>query len=222
LALGPDGSVPLGAQGQPVWATSPQARALGHLMRARADAILVGRRTVLDDDPLLTCRLPGLAGRSPRRVVLARQLDGLHRTRLALTAHEQPVWVFCGKCGDALALVAAGVRVVRVPEIGGALWLPSVMEALVAEGVTRLLVEGGPAIWRAFSDAGLVDEAVLFQARGRGGTGREGSSGAAALERYLATTNLQLSDHRTVGGDDLMVFRRHWRSLESLAQAHAS
>lgn len=222
LALGPDGSVPRGAQGQPVWATSPQARALGHLMRARADAILVGRRTVLDDDPLLTCRLPGLADRSPRRVVLARHLDGLHRTRLALTAHEQSVWVFCGAGGDARSLEAAGARVVRVPEIGGTLWLPSVMEALVAEGVTRLLVEGGPTMWRGFADAGLVDEAVLFQARGRGETGREGSSGATALERYVAATNLQLCDHRTVGGDDLMVFRRHWHSLKSPPQTNAS
>ncbi len=68
---------------------------------------------------------------------------------------------------------AAGARVVRVPEIGGALWLPSVMEALVEEGVTRLLVEGGPGTWRAFSDAGLIDEAVVFRARGRGGASRE-------------------------------------------------
>jgi diaminohydroxyphosphoribosylaminopyrimidine deaminase / 5-amino-6-(5-phosphoribosylamino)uracil reductase len=221
LALGPDGTVPRGTQGQPVWATSPQARALGHLMRARADAILVGRRTVLDDDPLLTCRLPGLAGRSPRRVVLARNLDGLQRTRLALTAHEQPVWVFCDGSGDTRLLEAAGAHVVRVPEIGGTLWLPSVMEALVAEGVTRLLVEGGPTTWRAFSEAGLVDEAVMFLARGRRGTALEETSASATLERYLATTNLQLCDHRSVGGDDMMVFRRHWRSLKSPTHANA-
>ena len=39
------------------------------------------------------------------------------------------------------------------------------MEALVANGITRLLVEGGPLTWRAFADAGLIDEAVLFHAR---------------------------------------------------------
>ena len=217
LALGADGAVPRGAQGQPVWATSPAARALGHLMRARADAILVGRRTVLDDDPLLTCRLPGLEDRSPTRVVLARQLDGLHRTRLALTAREHALWVFCGEGSDARQLEAAGARIARVPEIGGGLWLPNVMETLVAEGITRLLIEGGPATWRAFSDAGLIDEAVLLHARGRGGAGLEEAAAAATLERYVATTNLQVFDHRTVGGDDMMVFRRHWRSLASPA-----
>lgn len=217
LALGPDGMVPRGAQGQPVWATSPAARAAGHLMRARADAILVGRGTLVDDDPLLTCRLPGLEDRSPTRVVLARRLEGLHASRLALTAPERGLWVVCGEQSDASKLAAAGAHIFRVPEIGGALWLPSVMEALVAEGVTRLLVEGGPATWRAFSDAGLVDEAVLFHARGRGGAALSGPAAVAALQRYVATTNLQLFDHRTVGSDDMMVFRRHWRSLGSQA-----
>ena len=50
---------------------------LAHILRARADAILVGRKTVADDNPELTCRLPGLEARSPRRVIL----DAKFRTR---------------------------------------------------------------------------------------------------------------------------------------------
>src|SRR4029077_19196349 len=69
LAVSQDGLIARG-DGAPRWVTGPEARALGHLMRARTDAILVGRGTVSDDDPELTCRLPGLAGASPRRIVL--------------------------------------------------------------------------------------------------------------------------------------------------------
>ena len=69
LAVSADGLIAPG-DGAPRWVTSEAARAYAHLLRARADAILIGRQTVADDDPQLTCRLPGLANRSPRRYVL--------------------------------------------------------------------------------------------------------------------------------------------------------
>jgi diaminohydroxyphosphoribosylaminopyrimidine deaminase/5-amino-6-(5-phosphoribosylamino)uracil reductase len=218
LALDAKGDVPRGRGGQPAWATSAEARAQGHLLRAHADAILVGRQTVIDDDPLLTCRLSGLEDRSPVRIVVGRNLDGLSQSRLAHSARVHPLWVFCGPRTDAAALEAVGARVFRVPEIGGELWLPSVMEALVANGITRLLVEGGAYTWRAFSQTGLVDEAVLFHARAAGAPPLNLEQGLAALSRYVATESLEHFEQRNVGGDDMMVFRRHWRSLGRRAQ----
>ena len=69
IAVSGDGLIAPG-DGAPRWVTGPEARQFAHILRARADAILVGRKTVADDNPELTCRLPGLEGRSPRRVVL--------------------------------------------------------------------------------------------------------------------------------------------------------
>jgi diaminohydroxyphosphoribosylaminopyrimidine deaminase / 5-amino-6-(5-phosphoribosylamino)uracil reductase len=213
LALDAEGNVPRGSGGAPVWATSPEARAQGQLLRARADAILVGRQTVIDDDPLLTCRLPGLEDRSPVRVVIGRRLEGLARSRLAKSAREHPLWIFCAESSEAAELKAAGARVFRVPEIGGELWLPAVMETLVANGITRLLVEGGARTWGAISRAGLIDEVALFQAREAAGAPFKAERALATLSRYLATETLEQSEHRSVGGDDMMVFHRHWRSL---------
>ncbi|MEZ5856378.1 MAG: bifunctional diaminohydroxyphosphoribosylaminopyrimidine deaminase/5-amino-6-(5-phosphoribosylamino)uracil reductase RibD [Hyphomicrobiaceae bacterium] len=91
MALDARGRVAAG-DGAPVWVTGPEARAYAHLLRARADAILVGSGTVLADDPELTCRLPGLAHRSPDRIVLDTRLrtpptakvyrQGLNRPRV--------------------------------------------------------------------------------------------------------------------------------------------
>ncbi len=212
LALDAGGNVPRGVGGKPQWATGAEARTQGQLLRARADAILVGRQTVIDDDPLLTCRLPGLEDRSPVRVVIARNLDRLADSRLARSAREHPVWIVCGQRTDASALEVAGARILRVPEVGGELWLPAAMEALVANGITRLLVEGGARTWRAFSKAGLIDEAVLFQARAVGAAPFDAGQALAALSRYIATDSLEQFEHRTVGGDDMMLWRRHWRS----------
>src|SRR4051812_49110900 len=59
---------------KPVAVTGEAARSRVHLLRAQCDAVLIGIGTALADDPLLTCRLPGMAGRSPVRVVLDRAL----------------------------------------------------------------------------------------------------------------------------------------------------
>ncbi len=210
LALDGEGGVPRGGDGQPTWVTGEGARAQGHLLRARADAILVGRRTVIDDDPLLTCRLPGLEGRSPIRVVVARDPAGLEISRLARTADGHPLWVFCAAGADVTALTSAGARIFSMPLVDGQLWLPAVMEALAASGVTRLLVEGGPATWRSFSRAGLIDEVALFHARGREQAALADETALQTLDRYISAGGLTIYDRRTIGGDDMLALRRPW------------
>jgi diaminohydroxyphosphoribosylaminopyrimidine deaminase/5-amino-6-(5-phosphoribosylamino)uracil reductase len=168
LAVDADGRVPAGASGRPVWVTGEAARSQAHLLRARADAILVGRKTVEADDPELTCRLPGLEDRSPIRVVLAPRCDIPARARL-FKSQKPPVWIGCGdssKCGGLTGL--PGVKIFDVgASTSGSLSLRLVLSRLAAEGITRLLVEGGPTTAGAFLDAGLADEVVIMQSETR-------------------------------------------------------
>jgi diaminohydroxyphosphoribosylaminopyrimidine deaminase/5-amino-6-(5-phosphoribosylamino)uracil reductase len=71
LALSIDGCIAM-SDGRSKWITGPQARANGHLERAKADVILVGRGTLDADAPTLDVRLPGLEDRSPLRALLTR------------------------------------------------------------------------------------------------------------------------------------------------------
>jgi diaminohydroxyphosphoribosylaminopyrimidine deaminase/5-amino-6-(5-phosphoribosylamino)uracil reductase len=222
LALNAEGDVPRGSKGQPTWVTRAAARAMGHLLRARSDAILVGRRTVIDDDPLLTCRLPGLEARSPTRIVLARELADLEKSRLAQSARQYPLWVFCGEGANAAPLTAAGAEVIRTQLVGGEFWLPAVLEALVARGITRLLIEGGPATWAAFSHGRLIDEAVLFHARGPDGAELSPAAAMRAAGRYISTQGFDLYDRRTIGSDDMLAMRRHWHRGTRRGQTEAS
>lgn len=69
LALSDEGCLaPPPGEGQ--WLTGPIARAHVHAWRARMDAILVGTGTLSADNPRLDVRLPGLAERSPIRLLL--------------------------------------------------------------------------------------------------------------------------------------------------------
>jgi diaminohydroxyphosphoribosylaminopyrimidine deaminase/5-amino-6-(5-phosphoribosylamino)uracil reductase len=125
---------------------------------------MIGIGTALADDPLLTCRLPGMEANSPVRVVHDSALRLPPSSRLAQTAREVPVWVLTASEGPAAALQAAGVAVMRVAGgKGGRLDLSAVLKVLAERGVTRLMVEGGPTLAAALVAADLVDEAVLFQ-----------------------------------------------------------
>ncbi|HRN85481.1 MAG TPA: bifunctional diaminohydroxyphosphoribosylaminopyrimidine deaminase/5-amino-6-(5-phosphoribosylamino)uracil reductase RibD [Hyphomicrobium sp.] len=207
MALAADGTVPRGADGRAVFVTGPEARAQGHLLRAEADAILVGGATARDDDPELTCRLPGLAPRSPIRVVLSRTLDLSPRLKLVRTAGEMPVWVLTGDDADAervRELEEAGVQVLQRPLVAGHVGMRDVLAALADAGVTRLLVEGGAGVWRAFAAERLVDEVVIFQA----GLGAAEERDTAALaDRYAPGLDLARVAARWAGPDLITVFR---------------
>src|SRR5258706_6882213 len=155
---------------KPVAISGETAKARVHLLRAQCDAILVGIGTVLADDPLLTCRLPGMAARSPVRVVLDHALRIPGTSRLVHSARATPLWVTTSSLAEAPAamkLGAAGAQVIRVatttaPPPG--LDLPGVLHALAERGITRLLVEGEARVASSFVAAGLVDEVWLLRA----------------------------------------------------------
>lgn len=211
IAVDANGHIAAGTGQEPVWVTGPQARAHGHLLRARADAILIGAGTARADNPGLDCRLSGLAARSPVRIVLARNLAVPDDSKLMNSKAGPPVWWFCGAGSAAerqAAFEAAGRDVTAVRSVGGRLWLPAILEHLVARGMTRLLVEGGPATWHAFDQAGVVDEVMLYHARAEPGRAVEESAALAALRRYVPSAALPRITRRGLGVDDVFSFRR--------------
>jgi diaminohydroxyphosphoribosylaminopyrimidine deaminase/5-amino-6-(5-phosphoribosylamino)uracil reductase len=192
--------------------TGVAARARGQLLRAETDAILVGAATLADDDPELTCRLPGLEDRSPVRIVLSSRLDLPLEAKLWRSAAASPIWIFCTEGADRrqhAALSGLGVDVMTVASGDGGVSLEETMRMLAERGITRLLVEGGPTVWRRFAAAGLVDEAVMFRAGTADATpDRNAQTLEDTLSRFLPTPTMTLAVTRRIGDDHMHIFRR--------------
>lgn len=106
LALSEDGRLTPGL-GKGQWLTGEAARAHVHAMRARMDAIVVGRGTFEADAPRLDVRMPGIEPRSPERWLLTR---GLAPAGWRILATPEEI----GAMGDAQTLmVEGGAQVAR-------------------------------------------------------------------------------------------------------------
>jgi len=204
----------IGATGRkPVAITGEAARTCVHLLRAQCDAILVGIGAVLADDPVLTCRLPGMEALSPVRVVLDRALRIPGTSRLVQSARETPLWVMTSDLAEAPAamkLGAAGAQVIRVAATSTppGLDLTAVLHALSDKGISRLLVEGGARVASSFVTADLVDEVWLL--RGPEAVGADGVPALDALPLSALTGSpaLKVRASESVGKDTLTVYER--------------
>jgi diaminohydroxyphosphoribosylaminopyrimidine deaminase / 5-amino-6-(5-phosphoribosylamino)uracil reductase len=199
LAVSADGKV--GAAGRkPIAITGEAVRDRVHLLRARSDAIMIGIGTALADDPMLDCRLPGMAAASPVRVVLDRSLRLPLASRLVRSARDVPAWVVSASAAPAAAAMRAqGVEILHAAEAGGRLDLATVLKLLAARGITRLMVEGGPTLAAALVAADLVDEAVLFHSQKS--VGGDGIDALDGLPLTALTARLERVGSETVGID---------------------
>ena len=172
--------------GDSQWISCEESRAQVQQLRNQYMAIMVGSNTAIQDNPRLTCRLPG--GANPIRIVVDSQLRIPLDLTMVQTAREVPTIAACLKGADpekVKALEAAGVQVMQLDEKDGHVDLQQLCTQLGQQGIDSILLEGGGTIADAAFRSGIVNKVQIYAAPMIiGGTDAKtcvGGLGAAAL-----------------------------------------
>jgi len=179
------------------------------LLRTRSNAVLIGGATARADDPALVVGLPGLAMRTPLRVVLAgaagidrkvNLIGGFSGHRTAIIAEN-----------DAPIDAPVSVQVMRVAGSDGRPDLQAALRALADRGIQNLLAESGPRLAAALLEADLVDRFVLIRQQRSIGHAGIAASADGGIEDVLDAAGLVAIEHQRLGDDALTVYERSAR-----------
>ncbi len=204
LAATLDGRTAL-ANGKSQWITGPEARADGHRWRARACAVLTGIGTVQADDPRLTVREVETP-RQPLRVVIDSRLDTPASARILEGGNAL---VFCAVDAPERrrVLEAKGAEVAVLPNPGGKVDLPPMLEALARRGVNEVHVEAGFKLNGSLVREGCVDELLVYLAPSLLGDSAQGMVNLPEMTALDARVRLALRSVERIG-EDLRIIAR--------------
>ncbi len=159
------------AGGKDYWITNPYSRQRVHQWRSEIQAILIGKNTLLADDPLLDSRFWN--GRNPVPVILGDPSGDNFR----VFWRERPVFVF-GAQKDQPEMLRFSSRD-----------LQEILQVLYEHEIQSVLVEGGAAVLQSFIKADLWDEARIFTSPVKFGQGMRAPVPHRAV--WLKTENIE-------------------------------
>ena len=140
--------------------SSQPDKARVHRLRAKTDAILVGRNTIMEDDPLLSVRY--VKGANPVRVILDPAAQIPSGSQILRTAAQIPTIIVVtnrASKSDLDRLSSFHVDIVKTPKPHISIeWL---LDTLSSRHVQSVMVEGGSYTNWEFIKSGLVDEIIL-------------------------------------------------------------
>ena len=207
LATTLDGKIAL-SDGTSRWITGERARAHVHLLRAQFDAVMIGAGTAVADDPELTSRLPGMNAGRMVRIVIDTNARLSPTSKLANTAHKQPVWMLTAPNTKAPATLGAkAVEAIHVPAAENGIDLSAALKILAQRGLTRIFVEGGATLAASLVKADLVDNLLWYRAPAIMGEGIS-ALGSLSLGELASLPRFRREETIRLGEDVLETYAR--------------
>lgn len=198
-----DGNIAL-KNGKSKWITSEESRLFVQRLRAEVDGVLVGRNTILIDNPQLNVRDYDFP--SPKKIILDPELTLPLDLNIFKDTDRGKTIIFClkklAKSRKANTLSLAGIKIEPIEDNNtGLLDLNIMLEVLASKyQMTSLLIEGGSQIFSSFIENGLVDEFHLFIAPKILGAGMQ-SFGHISLTSIANSPEIEIESIDKIGTD---------------------
>ena len=206
-----DGRIAL-ANGESQWITGENARHAAHGLRAIHDAVMVGSGTVIEDNPSLTCRLPGISNQRRPRIVLDGRLRTPVDSELVKSAQKAPVWIVISEGHSQEQIDQFRQKHVTMLEAptgaDGHHDLEWVIHTLGAKGLTRIMVEGGGQLAASLLRAEFVDQIAWFRAPAIIGDTGISAIGEIGLENLAEMPKFSRQSLSVIGDDTLEILRK--------------
>ena len=131
-----------------------------HKLRSNVDAILIGKNTVLQDDPLLTVRYT--KGKNPIRIILDSKGTLFIKSRILQTSNDIPTIIAVSKTISKSNLDKLHKFPVDVIIVGkNSVNIKLLLKKLLDKKIETILVEGGGIINWKFIKQDLFDELIV-------------------------------------------------------------
>lgn len=152
-------------RGESKWITCEESRRRVHILRTEVDAVVIGKKTALSDNPHLTVR--DIDGRNPKRIVFDTDLTLPLSLNVFKENTRDNTYICCNtkaistRKADNLRLAGLNLVPVDVNE-QGSLNIPSALYAFTELGISSIMVEGGAGILSSFAKSKMIDEMHVF------------------------------------------------------------
>jgi diaminohydroxyphosphoribosylaminopyrimidine deaminase/5-amino-6-(5-phosphoribosylamino)uracil reductase len=163
------------------WISSPESKVLVHKWRSEEQSILVGRNTIMNDNPSLTVR--EISGKNPTRIVIDSQLQ-LSKD-VNIFSKDAPTLVFNRLKNDQ----TDGVEWIKISETS----TKHILDELFKRNIQSVLVEGGSRTLQYFIIDNVWDEARVIV-----GDVKFGDGVKAPIMNKVPSRAHQFSDHDTI------------------------
>ena len=190
------------------WITNIFSRGRVHLLRSMHDCILTSVRTVLDDNPRLTCRINGMENRSPTRIILDKRLEIPMNSKIITSVKKYPSIIFFQKYNKRKIhkLRKLNVKMIRCNKFSNSDFdLRNILVKIRKLGFSRVFLETGLTLTTSFLRKNLIDDFKIFISNKK--LNKSGSKNFKSIMRSFFVKKKFEIEKINLFGDSLISYR---------------